>query len=77
MELPGGDAVLGPVDLLASQLALRSLAAEHPEVRRARVEVEHQRLGRRADLDRGQVLDIEELGDGRNLACAKCQRLSV
>ncbi len=43
-------------------LALGGLGAEHPQVGRARVKVEVQGLGWRADLDGREVLDVEELG---------------
>lgn len=59
---------------LAPHLVARRLRAEDPEIRRARVEVEVQRLRRRADLHRAQVLRVE--GCRRRLHGALPRRLA-
>lgn len=74
VQLGGRAALLDLVQLLAALLVGGGLGAEHPQVRGARVEVEHQRLRRRADLNWGQILDVEELGSGGDLAYEKCER---
>lgn len=56
----------GRVQGLAVDEAHPRVGAEDPEIRRARVDVEVEGLGRRADLDRGQPLDVVLLGGRDN-----------
>ncbi len=61
-ELLGRGALGRGIDAVARLLALGQLAAEDPQVRRARVEVEVERLRRRAHGHRRQVLRVLRLG---------------
>lgn len=61
-ELLGAAALARAVQRLAIDGARASVSAEDPEVRRTRVEVEVERLRRRADLDWGQPLRVKLLG---------------
>ena len=68
----GGAALGDVVDLLTLALLSGGLGAEHPEIGRAGVEVQHDRLRRGTDLDGGEILNIELDRRSLNLTCKGC-----
>lgn len=67
-QLLRGAAASGGVNAVARLQGLRQLAAEDPQVRGPCVEVQVERLGRRADADGRQVLEVVGLGHGLGAA---------